>query len=177
MRSRPHQVSTDAELYVAALRALARRAHSVREMRLYLERRAQNKEIVASVVARLQRETLLDDARYAAQMARSRTQIRRQGPARIARELRLRGVPDSHIESALAAIAAESDESDLVRAHLRRRIASLRGALDRRRIASLYRSLLRAGFSVDTIRRELRLLTKQEPPSDLQALDSDEEPC
>jgi SOS response regulatory protein OraA/RecX len=32
----------------------------------------------------------------------------------------------------------------------------LRGPLDERRKASLYRSLLRAGFSSDIIRRELR---------------------
>jgi hypothetical protein len=36
----------------------------------------------------------------------------------------------------------------------------LRGPLDGRRAASLYRSLLRAGFSADTIRRELNALMK-----------------
>ena len=38
---------------------------------------------------------------------------------------------------------------------------SLRGPLDERRVASLYRSLLRAGFSADTIRRELSAVTKK----------------
>jgi len=42
-----------------------------------------------------------------------------------------------------------------------RRIKSLRGPLDERRVASLYRSLLRAGFSADTIRRELSSLAKR----------------
>jgi hypothetical protein len=44
---------------------------------------------------------------------------------------------------------------------LKRRIKLLRGPLDDRRVASLYRSLLRAGFAADTIRRELAALTKQ----------------
>jgi hypothetical protein len=37
---------------------------------------------------------------------------------------------------------------------------SLRGPLDQRRLASLQRTLLRAGFSGDTIRTELRALTR-----------------
>jgi len=175
VRSRPHQVSTDAELYVAALRALARRAHSVREMRLYLERRTHATDAVSRVLDRLQQEKFLDDERYALQAARSRSHTRRQGPGRIARELRLRGVPDSCIESALAALTLETDEASMVRAQLRRRLASLRGPLDQRRVASLYRSMMRAGFSMDTVRRELRLLTKLEPAEDLPPSESDQE--
>jgi SOS response regulatory protein OraA/RecX len=87
--------------------------------------------------------------------------LRKQGPFRIARDLRARGVPDRHIEAALAERSAGSSESALVRERLERRIKLLRGPLDERRVASLYRSMLRAGFSADTIRRELRALTKR----------------
>jgi SOS response regulatory protein OraA/RecX len=103
----------------------------------------------------------LDDARYARQFVRLHTEQRKQGAFRIARDLRARGVPDSHIEAALAERSGESNESVLVRERLQRRIKTLRGPLDERRVASLYRSLLRAGFSADTIRREITALTKQ----------------
>ena len=48
-----------------------------------------------------------------------------------------------------------------MRTRLARRLKTLRGPLDERRVASLYRSLLRAGFSADTIHRELSALAKK----------------
>jgi regulatory protein len=153
--------STEEELYASALRALMRRAHSIHEMRRYLERRADDKEIISSVIARLRELSYLDDARYAADYARQHAQSRRQGRFRIARELRSRGVPDRHIDAALAVVFSETDEAALVRARLKSSLAHTRGALDHRRIASISRSLLRAGFSADTIRAEFRLLLGQ----------------
>jgi regulatory protein len=160
MRSSPRKLSPETDLYTSAISGLARRAYSVHEMRLYLERRAQNKNAVGPILERLKHNSYLDDARYARQFVRFRSEIRKQGAFRIARDLRVRGVPDAHIEAALAERAAESSESDLVRAHLSRRLKSLRGPLDERRKASLCRSLLRGGFSPDTIRRELRDFAK-----------------
>jgi len=112
------------------------------------------------VLGRLKENKYLDDERYARQFVRQRAEIRKQGSFRIARELRARGVPDRHIEAALAERAAESDEGATVRARLARRLKTLRGPLDERRTASLYNSLLRAGFAAETIRRELRAMAK-----------------
>jgi regulatory protein len=159
MRSSPRKLSTETDLYTAAINGLARRAYSVYEMRVYLERRAQDKEAVGAILDKLKQNSYLDDARYARQFVRVRSDIRKQGAFRIARDLRSRGVPDRHIEAALAERSSESDDNSLVRAHLARRLKSLRGPLDDRRKASLYRSLLRAGFSAEIIRRELRSMT------------------
>ena len=156
MRSSPRKLSSESDLYAAAINALARRAYSVHDMRLYLERRAEDKDNVRPILERLKQSSYIDDARYAKQFVRVRAELRKQGAFRIARDLRAHGVPDRHIEAALAERAAESDEGALVRAHLTRKIKSLRGPLDERRKASLYRSVLRAGFSPDVIRRELR---------------------
>ena len=160
MRSSPRKLSTDDELYTAAINALSRRAHSVREMRVYLQRRAADDEAVARVVARLKQAKFLDDARYARQFVRARAEIRRQGRFRIARDLRTRGVPDKHIEAALDERAEETDDGAMVRARIARRLKSLRGPLDERCIASLCRSLLRAGFPSDVVRREVRAVSK-----------------
>ncbi len=137
-RSSPRKLSSEQELYTSALRALMRRAHSIHEMREYLNRRAEDLELVSPVVARLREHNYLDDARYALDYARTHAQSRRQGRFRIARELRARGVPDRHIEAALDAVFAETDEAALVRARLKRRLAHVRGTLDRRQLASLY---------------------------------------
>ncbi len=161
MRFSSRKLSTESDLYAAAINSLARRAYSVYEMRTYLERRAEDKEVVKGVLDRLKQLDYLDDARYARQFVRLHTELRKQGPFRIARDLRARGVPDRHIEAALAERSAESSESGLVRERLERRIKLLRGPLDERRVASLYRSLLRAGFSPDTIRRELSAMAKR----------------
>ena len=61
----------------------------------------------------------------------------------------------------------ESDEEEAAR--LERKLRLFRGPLtgkkfDDKKIASLYRTLLRAGFSSDTIRRELRRLTHEDLP-------------
>lgn len=137
-----------------------RRAHSIHEMREYLGRRSQDEEMISQVVARLREQKYLDDARYAADFARLHSQTRKQGRFRIARELRTRGVPDRYIDEALDAAFAETDEGQMVRAKLKRRLAHIRGPLDQRKRASLYASLLRAGFSGETIRAELRNVTR-----------------
>jgi regulatory protein len=160
MRSAPRKLHDDQELYAAALRALTRRAHSTFEMRAYLERRTEEPAAARRIVTRLKQEKFLDDARYALEFARARARVRRQGRHRIARELRVRGVPDQHIEAALAETFAETDESALVRKVIERRLRIARSPLDRRKTASLYGTLLRAGFDADLIRRELRAAAK-----------------
>jgi regulatory protein len=156
----PRKLSTEEELYAAALRALTRRAHSIHQMREYLERRALEVSQVRPVLERLKQRQYLDDARYAREFSRGHALSRRQGRYRIARELRARGVPDRFIEAALEETFAQTDEAALVRARLQRLVGKLRIALDERKLASLYRSLMRAGFSADVIRSELRTVVK-----------------
>ena len=164
MFKKPRQLETEAELYDAALRALLRRAHSVHEMKKKLERRSDNKLLVQVVMARLKENGLIDDARYAKQFARQRTENRKQGKFRVARDLRARGVPDRHIESALEEAAQNTDEAAVVRQRIERKLRSYRGEIDERKLASIYGSLLRAGFSADVVRRELKAIVKEDVP-------------
>lgn len=163
-RSNTRKLSTEHQLNMSAQRALMRRALSIYEMKQYLERRAENKDLIPPVIARLRELNYLDDARYALEFARHHARLRRQGRYRIARDLRARGVPDRHIEAALDAVFTETDEASLVRVRLKRRLSHLRGQLDQRKLASLYRSLLAAGFSSDVIRTELKGVTHGDLP-------------
>ncbi len=169
MFSKPREIETESELYEVAVRALMRRAHSIHEMKKKLERRSDNKLLVQLVMARLKENGLIDDARYAKQFARQRTETRKQGKFRVARDLRARGVPDRHIETALEEAAQETDEAAIVRQRIERKLRSFRGAdtskkIDERKMASIYRSLLRVGFPADIIRRELHSLTREDLP-------------
>jgi regulatory protein len=163
-RSRPRQLETEEELYDVALRALMRRAHSVQEMQKKLSRYTRNELLGRLVMARLKENGQLNDARYAQQFTRNRTQSRKQGQFRIARELRTRGVADADINSALETSAAESDPAAMVRQRIERKLKSSGGKIDGKKIASIYGSLLRAGFPSDVIRRELKRLTSEEVP-------------
>ncbi len=164
VRSSPRKFSTEEDLYAASLRALTRRAHSIHEMKEYLDRRAEDKELVAPVIARLRERTYLDDARYALDYARHHAQFRGQGRFRIARELRARGVPDRDIDAALETVFTDTNETASVRKRLERKLAHVHAPLDQRKLASLYSSLLRAGFPADIIRAELHRATHAEVP-------------
>jgi regulatory protein len=142
-----------------------RRAHSVHEMKKALARRCEDDKIVRGVVERLKRQNLLDDARYAKQFTRLRTESRKQGEFRIARDLRARGIPDRHIEAAIKdAVAAGADPAAIIRQRIERKLRLYRGEIDERKLASLYRSLLGAGFPSDLIRKELHRITHEEIP-------------
>src|SRR5689334_19874095 len=151
-------------MYEVAVRALMRRAHSVHEMKQKLERRSENKLLVQVVMARLKENGMIDDARYAKQFTRQRTEGRKQGKFRVARDLRARGVSDRHIEAALKESAEQNDEAAMVRARIERKLRAFRGEIDEKKIASLYGSLLRAGFSADVVRRELKAVVKEDVP-------------
>lgn len=140
---------------MAALAALGRRAYSVHQMRKWLEERAEREEDAGTVLAKLRQQRYVDDERYAADFTRVHAASRSQGRFRIARELRARGVPDRHIEAALDAVCTTEEEAAKVRSKIGRKIDQLKGELDERKRASLYRSLLRAGFSGDLIGKEL----------------------
>jgi len=162
LRSRPRKLESEQALYEYALKALMRRAHSVYEMRRALEERAADAAHVPPVLQKLKERNYLDDSRYARQFARNQSASRRRGRHRITRELRTRGVPDRHIEAAVSEALADVDEAAQVRKRIEQKMRSRRGPPDERRLASLYASLLRAGFSSDVIRRELRALSKRE---------------
>ena len=164
MFGKPRQLETENELYDSAIKILMRRAHSVSEMKKALARRCEDEKLVQSVLKRLKDAKLVDDARYARQFTRFRTETRKQGQFRIARDLRARGVPDRHIETALEDAAEHSDPSAIIRQRIERKLRLYRGEITDRKLASLYRSLLAAGFPADLIRKEVHRLTKEDLP-------------
>src|SRR5258708_7474413 len=164
MFGKPRQFETDAQVYDAAIKILMRRAASVRGMKKELARGGEEDKIVGSVGGRVKRGKLLGGGRYAKQFTGLRTESRKQGEFRIARDLRARGIPDRHIETAIKDAAAASDPAAIVRQRIERKLRLFRGEIDERKMASLYRSLIGAGFPSDLIRKELHRITHEEIP-------------
>lgn len=83
-----------------AIKLLARREHSARELKRKLEARGIEAEQAASVVAELAQEGWQSDGRYAELLVRSRVS-QGYGPLRITAELKIAGVPTDQIHAAL----------------------------------------------------------------------------
>jgi regulatory protein len=163
-RRATRKLETTQQLYMSAQRALMRHAYSIDEMKSHLERRAEHKEMIPDIIARLCELNYLDDAKFALNYTSQHAKLRRQGRFRIERDLRAKGVPDRSIEAAIQSVFAETDEAGLVRARIKRKLAHLRGPLEQKKIASLYRNLMGAGFSSEIIRAELKGITHGDLP-------------
>ena len=103
------------------------------------------------MLARLTASRYLDDADFARTWVAARARRTVTGPARLARELRAKGVADADIGAALSALAEEWDVSEAAAAAVRRKLPSLRGVpsgVARRRLAAF---LERRGFSAEII--------------------------
>ncbi|CAN5352703.1 recombination regulator RecX [soil metagenome] len=94
---------------------LARREHSLVELRKKLLARGFEPSVVNVSLRSLESDGLVSDARFAESFVRSRI-ARGQGPVRIRLALRERGVPEDDIEDQLAACGVDWNElADRVR--------------------------------------------------------------
>ncbi|ABI56831.1 recombination regulator RecX [Alkalilimnicola ehrlichii MLHE-1] len=140
----------EAEVREQAIRLLARREHSVRELAFKLTRRGVPEELADAVIARLAQEGLQSDARYAESWVRHRVE-QGYGPLRIRAELRERGVADAVAGPALAEVERQIDWADLARQVWARRFGT--APADLRERARQQRYLERRGFAAGHIRQ------------------------
>ncbi len=82
---------------------LARREHSLVELRRKLSRRFPDNHLIETELDKLAAENLQSDARYAESFVRQRA-TRGHGPRRLRQEMRDRGLADGEIETALGAV-------------------------------------------------------------------------
>ena len=137
---------------VTAVRLLARREHSVEELRRKLFARGYSEPSVETVLAKLEAKRLVSDDRFVASFIHHHAQ-RGQGPVRIRAELRQQGIEALAIDVALD--AADVDWVAQARQVHRRKFgaSALRSAPERAKQA---RFLQYRGFSSDQIRAVLK---------------------
>ena len=141
--------------YQRALRRLARRDHSVAELRRALLDRGHEPDEAEAAIERLRRERYLDDAGYAERFARGRMANQGHGRLRIRRDLRLRGVERRTVETGIKGALREVDERALVDGLARRYWRQHAAAPPERRLPRLWAFLVRRGFAPGLVRERL----------------------
>jgi regulatory protein len=142
-----------------ALKSLSTKAHSEKELRTRLARRAISKSAIDGVVAKLREYGYVDDARFAEGYAAARLESRGHGKQRVLRDLRARSIESSQAQRAVESVFAETNEVELIEAYLARKYRgkSLPELLaDPKHLASAFRRLRTAGFSAGTSIKVLR---------------------
>jgi regulatory protein len=135
------------------LALLTRREHSRHELKRKLTARGFPADIVAGVIAALERSGALAQARFTESFVRSRV-ARGQGPQRIRAELAQRGVADTEIENALR--EADVDWLAAIRVVRRKRFGAELPSEFRER-ARQARFLEYRGFDAAQVRAALEL--------------------
>jgi len=134
-----------ADIRLAAMNLLARREHSVRELRNKLQRRFPDDEKIDAQLSQLIAQRLQCDVRFAQSYARLRIS-RGYGPIRLREELRERGVSE-------ADVAAAMDEMEIdwcaVAADVMRKKFGMRDAIDLQEKARRARFMQYRGFAAE----------------------------
>jgi len=133
--------------YQRALRRLARRDHSVAELRRALLERGHDEEEVEATIDRLRRERYVDDSGFAERFARSRMANQGHGRMRIRQDLRLRGVERRTVEAGIAGALREVDEKAVVDGLARRYWRQHAAVEPEKRLPRLWAFLVRRGFA------------------------------
>jgi regulatory protein len=144
-----------------AIRLLARRERSHAELEKLLDPQGSNTDEVRAVLAELQSQGWLSEARLAEQV--KRVQRERGSTARIRHEMARRGLPADVIATATAGLEADDLQAALALWRKRFGVATERAERERQ-----LRFLLNRGFSRSLSLRVLRLAGAQD------AIDSEE---
>jgi len=148
----PDEALNPAAIRLAAMNLLARREHSLDELRAKLSRRFPDGDLVEAQLQQLAAENLQSDARYAASLLRQRVS-RGQGPLRIRRDMRRRGVSADLVD---AAMARESVDWEALAREVSARKFGDTPAADRRERARRVRFLQYRGFASEHYQHLLR---------------------
>lgn len=152
MSDTPNTASPDpAEIRRAAMNLLARREHSLGELRQKLRRRFDDELEVETQLQRLVDEKLQCDARFAESFARMRAG-RGYGPARVRQEMREKDLADADIARAFE--AAELNWYTLAEETFRKKFGEP-GPVDRKEQARRMRFMQYRGFATDHYRHLL----------------------
>ena len=150
----PHSAPQDP--YATALRLLSQRAYSSGELLATLKRKFPGEESLPGVIERLRKLKFLDDRRFAEHRASFLARHRGWGRFRVQRELKARKVPEKWIGPAVERAFRESDERELARKLVEKKLRGARFPLSPQKFSSLSRSLMRRGFPADVIMDSIR---------------------
>lgn len=142
-----------------AVRLLAARARSVRELReRLLEKSWTDEAIVDAVIEKLSEYKYLDDKQFALNTAVSKLRQIPQGKRRLQQTMSQKKLDNDVVEAAIANAYDEMPEDDLIDLAIQKRLRA-RGKPETREDAKkFYDHLLRRGFGYDLVRTKMTSL-------------------
>lgn len=136
-----------------ALTLLEYRSHSKKELTEKIARSAASWEAAQAAADRMEELGLVDDAAYAANLAKELFTRKRYGPARVRAELRRKGVAPEIADGLLAEYDDEGQRLENIQWVLERKYAGWRE--DERTRRRAFDALRRLGYPYDLIRQAL----------------------
>jgi regulatory protein len=160
-------LSPEPSAYADALRLLARRELTEKQLRDRLLDRDHSREEVDRVIAHLLESRTLDDDRVARAYARTASGVKGRGRLRVMRELTEMGVARHTATEAVAEVFADVDERALIAKALQKKMRGRPRIADPAEHARLYQYLMRQGFTPAAIVAALRKLGARPSGEDL----------
>jgi len=151
----------EAGLFDYAVRALARRMRTVRDLRRLMKTRAEEGEdgerAMDAVIVRLKELNYLSDTRFAEDYTRVRKENEKFGRRRVQQDLMQKGVGKELVASTLETAYENVDEVVLARQYIaRKRMKQPSGENAQKETVRAMNRLMRAGFSSNAIFKVLR---------------------
>jgi regulatory protein len=151
----------EAGLFDYAVKTLARRMRTVRDLRRLMKTRAEEGEAgeraMDAVILRLKELNYLSDTRFAEDYTRVRKEHEKFGKRRVQQELMMKGVGKELVASTLETAYEDVDEVALARQYIaRKRIKQPSGAEAQKETVRVMNRLMRAGFSSNAIFKVLK---------------------
>jgi regulatory protein len=151
----------EAGLFDYAVKTLARRMRTVRDLRRLMKTRAEEGEAgeraMDAVIVRLKELNYLSDTRFAEDYTRVRKEHEKFGKRRVQQELMMKGVGKDLVASTLETAYEDVDEVTLARQYIaRKRIKQPSGAEAQKETVRVMNRLMRAGFSSNAIFKVLK---------------------
>ena len=134
-----------------ALRYLAYRDRSEKELTLHLEKKGHAPSVIQKALQDLANLNYVNDQRFAMEWGRSRVEGKKFGKQRVRQELFAKGVASHIIETTLDSLYSSYPERDLAQACANKKLASLHGLEPEKKMRRLVQYLQRRGFSADII--------------------------
>lgn len=135
---------------------LARREHSVAEVRSRLADREHSAQDIDAAIERLLATRALDDNRVARAYARTALTVKGRGRLRIQRELQVMGIAREIAGEAIADVFGEVDERALIDKAIQKKLRGGKKLVTMQDRARVYQFLMRQGFTPAAVSLAMR---------------------
>jgi regulatory protein len=145
-----------------AYRFLARRAHSIQELREKLQRKGFTPESIAPVLEELKHKNYLNDPEFARLFLADELKLRKSGPLLIKQKLIVKGIEPGHIDELIARVYNEEQQQRNCRYLARKKLSSLVKKTPPKQKQQLADYLKAKGYRWSTIQSVVNELIQEE---------------